>query len=123
MRGSCLCGGCSFEVTEPVTRMAACHCTQCRKQSGHYWAAGQVSDTGISITGAVSWFASSQTAQRGFCPTCGSVLFWKLAGEPSVSFSLGAIDGPTQGQLDEHIHVGAKGDYYTIADDLPQREN
>ena len=39
-----------------------------------------------------------------------------------MSFSLGVIDGPTGFELQKHIFVADKGDYYKIADNLPQRE-
>lgn len=39
-----------------------------------------------------------------------------------MSFSLGAIDGPTGLKLQKHIFVADNGDYYEIADGVPQRE-
>ena len=36
MRGSCLCGQVEFEADEPLRPVLACHCSQCRKTSGHY---------------------------------------------------------------------------------------
>lgn len=40
-----------------------------------------------------------------------------------MSFALGAIDGPTGLRLEKHIFVADKGDYYKIADSVPQKEN
>lgn len=121
LRGSCNCGAVTFTVAK-VDRTAACHCGQCRKQSGHHWASGLAADSDVSIKGEVRWFASSDFARRGFCPTCGSFLFWKMDAEPKISFSLGTIDGPTGLTLDRHIFVEDKGDYYAISDTTPQRE-
>ena len=39
IRGSCECGEVTFSVTGPLSPTFACHCSQCRKTSGHYWAA------------------------------------------------------------------------------------
>ena len=36
--------------------------------------------------------------------------------------ALGALEGPTGLQLERHIFVAEKGDYYDIADGLPQSE-
>ncbi len=33
--GSCLCGGVTFEMRGPLKAITACHCTQCRKQTGN----------------------------------------------------------------------------------------
>ena len=123
VRGSCLCGAVSFTVKDGSASVAACHCSQCRKMSGHYWAAGYEHVDDITISGTVTWYASSETANRGFCGICGSSLFWKHAEEDHMSFSLGALDGPTGLTLAKHIFTGHKGDYYTIADGLPQSED
>ena len=34
--GSCLCGAVAFEITGPLRPVIACHCHQCRKQTGTY---------------------------------------------------------------------------------------
>ncbi|WP_299285432.1 GFA family protein [uncultured Tateyamaria sp.] len=122
LTGSCNCKAITFEVANTI-RASACHCGQCRKQSGHHWASGLAHDSDVTITGPVTWFASSRTAKRGFCPTCGCFLFWKMEGEAKISFSLGTIDGATGLRLDRHIFTADKGDYYDIADNVPQRKD
>ena len=123
IKGSCLCGACHFQITGPLRgKSSACHCSQCRKQTGHHWASANVAMDGMAIHGPVSWYDASPTATRGFCPECGSFLFWKAHDEDQISFSLGCIDGASGVQLDRHIFVADKGDYYDIADGLPQLE-
>ncbi|WP_227269953.1 GFA family protein [Roseobacter weihaiensis] len=123
LRGSCNCRGVTFTVRGEVRSVSSCHCGQCRKQSGHVWASAVAEQPDIEIAGDVRWYAASPIAQRGFCPTCGAFLFWKHKDETSMSFALGALDGPTGLKLQKHIFVADKGDYYEIADDVPQREN
>lgn len=79
-------------------------------------------DDTLSITGTPRWYASSPTAKRGFCPTCGSFLFWKGEGDPDTGIALGALDGPTGLRLERHIFTAYKGDYYDITDTVPQEE-
>ncbi|MDG1067996.1 MAG: GFA family protein [Sulfitobacter sp.] len=122
LKGSCLCGAIKFKAEGAARDPAACHCTQCRKQSGHYWAAVQVMDDELHIAGTPRWYAASKTAKRGFCPTCGSFLFWKGNGDPDTGISLGALDGPTGLRLERHIFTDDKGDYYDITDNVPQEE-
>lgn len=122
LNGSCNCKGVTFTITDGDQSVSACHCTQCRKQSGHHWASGYTATSNFEISGDVRWFESSGTAKRGFCPTCGCFLFWKANTEDGMSFSLGAIDEPTGLKLRKHIFVADKGDYYEIADGVPQRE-
>ena len=114
--GSCLCGGVTYELTEPLRNSVACHCTQCRKTSGHYWAATQVSNDRFKVTRdeSLAWYQSSPNARRGFCNTCGSSLFWQKDGEAATSVGSGTIDGMTGIETDRHIYVEDKGDYYDI---------
>ena len=69
----------------------------------------------------LAWFPSSETARRGFCPTCGSNLFWDGPGT-HLSIVAGTLDAPTGISLAGHIFVADKGDYYDVADDLPQAD-
>ena len=71
---------------------------------------------------SLRWYAASDTAKRGFCATCGSFLFWKHKGEDKISVAMGSLDAPTKVQLARHIFIASKGDYYQIADGLPQLE-
>lgn len=119
MKGSCNCGAVTFEATKPADGFACCHCTQCRKQSGHVWASAHVADAALDVSGDVRWYQSSEKAKRGFCPTCGSFLFWKHDEDDHISFSLGAVDGAVDEPLAKHIFTADKGDYYEISDGLP----
>lgn len=122
LKGSCLCGDITFSTEAAPQGPSMCHCSQCRKQSGGIWSSAYVKDTDLSINGAVRWFSISQTAKRGSCPRCGSFLFWKAHDEDTTSFALGAVDGPTGLTLQKHIFVADKGDYYDIADTVPQKD-
>ncbi|WP_315920074.1 GFA family protein [Mesorhizobium sp. SP-1A] len=120
--GSCLCGAVQFITRGPVRGVIYCHCSQCRKQTGHYFAATNVKDAEMDARGTdnVTWFAASNFARRGFCRTCGSVLFWKRNGSDTTSVLAGSFDTPTGLKGEEHLFVADKGDYYEIEDGLPQ---
>ena len=120
--GSCLCGTVTFKVATELRPPDACHCRQCRKQSGHYFASTDVPRASLAIEGAdmLRWFRSSERVRRGFCSVCGSTLFWDPIGKDTLSVARGAFDTPTNTRLRIHIFVADKGDYYDIADGLPQ---
>jgi hypothetical protein len=122
--GSCLCGAVTFELAGGRRPPDACHCSQCRKQSGHYWASTDVPRAAVSIHGGdnLTWFRSSEKVRRGFCATCGSFLFWEPLAGQSIAVAMGAFDAPTDTRLAKHIFVADKGDYYDIADGLPQND-
>jgi hypothetical protein len=121
--GTCNCGGVAFTLEGPLPAASACHCGQCRKQSGHVWASVPVAETALAFTAeaTLTWYDSSEIAKRGFCNRCGAFLFWKHRDEAQISVAMGALDAPTGTQLGRHIFVADKGDYYDIADELPQR--
>src|SRR5688572_11573695 len=106
--GSCLCGAVSFEVEGELTPPDACHCSQCRKASGHYWASTDVPRDAVAISGEdrVGWYQSSENIRRGFCKDCGSPLFWDAAGRANIAISMGAFEAPTGIHLEKHIFVG-----------------
>ncbi|MCF2871304.1 GFA family protein [Octadecabacter sp. G9-8] len=121
--GSCLCGGVAYTLTGELRPSVACHCVQCRKTSGHHVSATQVNPDQLQFTSdaTLAWFQSSPKAQRGFCNHCGSSLFWRHEDDGGrVSVMSGTIDGATGLHTDKHIYVADKGDYYEIADGLPQ---
>jgi len=123
-QGSCLCGGVTFETTGDLSQPSACHCSQCRKQSGHVWASTHMPDSALTLTAqdSLKWHAASDSAKRGFCGTCGSFLFWKHNDEDTISVAMGSLSEPTGLHLARHIFTADKGDYYDITDDLPQLE-
>jgi hypothetical protein len=111
-----------FEIAGDLKAPDACHCRQCRKHTGHYLASTDVPRSALTVHGAenVAWYASSEKVRRGFCSTCGSTLFWDPVHRDWIGVAMGAFDTPTRTHLGMHIFVAEKGDYYDIADGLPQ---
>ena len=120
--GGCLCSEVSYRVTGPLRPVIGCHCQQCRRTSGHYVACTAAPKAALEVEGEVRWFQSSETARRGFCPECGSNLFWDAGGD-TISIMAGTLDQPTGLRMDRHIHVATKGDYYVLDDRLPHFEH
>ena len=124
-KGSCLCGAINIEVEGDLPEADACHCSQCRKQSGHYWASTDVPTSAVTITGEdhIRWYQSSEKVRRGFCDTCGSFLFWDPIHHPDkLAIAMGCFDQPTGTKLWGHIFVADKGDYYEIEPGVLQRD-
>lgn len=120
--GSCMCGAVMFEISCDLGMPDACHCSQCRKQSGHFYASAEVARDHVTIQGSenITWFQSSEKVRRGFCRTCGSPLFWDPVQRDWTAVAMGAINTPTNVRLAKHIFVADKGDYYDIEGGLPQ---
>ncbi len=94
----------------------------CRKLSGHYFASTDVPRDRLTVQGeeAVRWYPSSEKVRRGFCGTCGAQLFFDPPHRDSLGVAMGAFEGETGTRLHIHIFVADKGDYYDIADGVPQ---
>ena len=123
-KGSCLCGAVTFEVAGDLPAPDACHCSMCRKQSGHFWASTDVAREALTLHGEdkLTWFQASEKVRRGFCSVCGAFLFWDPPARSRIAIAMGAFDPPTGARLAKHIFTADKGDYYEIADGLPQNE-
>ena len=115
MKGSCLCGAVAFEVEGPVREVIVCHCTQCRKWSGHVWAASAVPEAAFRLLedATLRWYRSSDVAKRGFCAACGASLFWVPFGQGTMHFAPGALDGANGLTVGQEWYHGDAGDYYT----------
>jgi hypothetical protein len=117
--GGCLCGAVRYEVRRPLTDLHACHCSMCRRQSGHFvvGTSAKRADFEVTAGGSLKWFQSSPSARRGFCAECGSNLLWDGDGD-EIGINAGSLDQPTGLKLTKHIFVDEKADYYEIEDRL-----
>ena len=122
MEGGCLCGAVRFHLDPPLREVIACHCRQCRKTSGHFWAATSVplERFHLAESKGLRWFHSSAKARRGFCVTCGASLFWEPFGEGRISVAAGTLDGPTGLSLASDWFLEDVGDYYSGGSAVPE---
>lgn len=119
--GGCLCGAVRFTITGSLGPVIACHCSQCRRQTGLYLTSADVDKAALDIVGvdALAWYRASDKASRGFCRHCGSPLFWQADGRDVTSVVTGALDQPTGLAIDHHIYCQDKADFYQITDGRP----
>ncbi len=120
--GGCLCGAVRYVAQGALRDVVYCHCSQCRKQTGLYYAATAVDKTNLTIAdeSALRWFAASDFALRGFCGTCGSALFWKAHTTPHIAILAGSLDDPSSLIATSHICTAGRPGFYALCDGLPQ---
>lgn len=124
--GSCMCGAVQFKITAPITETAACHCSMCRKWSGGVFMALQLPKDDVKIDGedSVRTFTSSPWAERAFCGTCGSNLFYRVTAEGpmqgEIHMALGVLDNPSGIELSTELFIDNKPDAYGFAQDTHQ---
>ena len=121
--GGCLCGGIRYRSTVPPVRGVICHCSMCRKHSGapilafvHF-----PLDAFTWVKGEPSRYRSSQYAERGFCPQCGSTLsMHEEVLEDRVQVTLGSLDEPGRAQIDDHVWSNGRIAWFEVQDNLPR---
>ncbi len=120
--GGCLCGAVRYQVDGPLRPVINCHCSMCRRFHGHFGAYTAASRSNLSWSGSgePSWYRSSGSASRGFCPRCGSSLFWQRKDSGEIAIAAGSLDEPTGLRTTAHIYAAHKGDYYDIEGQVPQ---
>jgi hypothetical protein len=128
VRGHCLCGGVTFEVTEPFARVSLCHCTTCKAISGGPGSAtGRVPTEAIRIlTGRdlITTYQPHEGTAKSFCSVCGANLFGRGWPDSEVTgVRLPTLDEPFEGKPDMHIWVRSVAAWETLPDDgLPRHE-
>ncbi len=118
--GGCLCGGVRYQVQGELRPVMYCHCDQCRKTSGHFVAATACSPDQLTFVedGGLTWFRSSDIAERGFCSRCGSNLFWQPDHHRHMSIMAGTLDNSEGLAASAHIYVKDAACYTTLSDGL-----
>lgn len=81
-------------------------------------------EDGVTVTGGddyVATYESSDWAERAFCKTCGTTLYYQLkeADAPHGS-QAGLFDLPTGLSIHEEIFVDEQPDYYRFDTDAPR---
>jgi len=96
LTGGCQCGAVRYRLDGEPGGSNVCHCRMCQKASG----APFMAFTGVKLAelvwtqGAPGFFASSNVAERGFCPTCGTPLTYRFSGADRICVTIGSLDHP-----------------------------
>ena len=96
-KGSCLCGGITYEINAPLTDVINCHCFMCRKAHGAAFrtrASVRTADfTFLSGEELLTYYESSPGEWRSFCSVCGANMITKFSRFPDVyGFALGTLE-------------------------------
>jgi hypothetical protein len=117
-KGHCLCGKVRFQVNRPVKEVGACHCEMCRR-----WSSGpfQERDCGDAVVFEgeenIVRYKSSDWAERGFCGTCGTSLFYFLLPTSEYMMSAGAFDDQSGLKFTNQVFIDEKPDWYAFSNE------
>jgi len=118
MKGFCLCG--AITVLAPDhTQIDVCHCSMCRRWGGGPMFAMHCGAE-VSFEGAKpSTYRSSDWAERGFCPTCGTHLFYHLIENDEYILPAGLFEEDAGFEIKSQIFIDFKPGYYALANETP----
>lgn len=113
LKGRCLCGAVKFAFEPAEPEVDACHCSMCRRWSGGPALSIKVNGT-PTISGGdhVAVYKSSEWAERQFCKTCGTHLFYSAPSFGYFGASAGTVDNLGGFSLTTEIFIDRKPDYY-----------
>ena len=112
--GRCLCGAVTV-TAEPMERLQACHCHMCRTWSGGPFLSVPCKE--VTFEGPVTRYASSKFAERGFCATCGTHLFFHATGPDIYGLPAGLFADQSAFPFKAEFYIDEKPDNYAFANE------
>jgi hypothetical protein len=120
IKGSCQCGGVTYELSAPPLAIAACHCRQCQKLSTSAFSITAIIQAdSVTFNGEMKdWSRKADNGNENaakFCPSCGNRIYHVNPAEPDklklkpASLSDTSIIQPTM-----HIWVSEKQAWFDI---------
>ncbi len=123
IEGGCRCGAIRYRARGEPLWVNHCYCLDCRGTSGApfmTWATFKTED--VSFTkGEPRVFPSSETAERRFCPDCGTQLVWAAKSTPErIDLTAGSMDEPGRLRPDYHLFTRRRIAWLHLDDGLPE---
>ncbi|ROU08873.1 GFA family protein [Lysobacter enzymogenes] len=86
---SCACGQLSLDCEGEPLRISICHCLACKRRTGSAFGYQvRYPEAAVAIRGRFGDYAqagdSGNVARFGFCPQCGSSVFWRPDALPGI---------------------------------------
>jgi len=118
IRGSCLCGAVTFEVSGPFEAFHWCHCSRCRKDTGSAHASNL-----FARPDAIRWLSGADSVKRfdlpqaarfatAFCTGCGSTMPYVNRSGTQLIVPAGSLDGDLDRAPQDNIHWDSRAAWY-----------
>ena len=126
VRGSCLCGVVTYQITEPFKTAHNCHCSRCRYgRAAAHSSNGFVSYDGVQFLSGEDRLKSYKAPDaryftQVFCQVCSSLMPRRDAERDLTVIPMGSLDDDPELKPVRHIFVDYKAEWHDITDDLPQ---
>ncbi|MDX2272909.1 MAG: GFA family protein [Cyanobacteriota bacterium] len=122
-QGGCLCGHIRYQIEGDPLLAAICHCSMCRRAHAAplvAWAMFSQSQV-VFPRSSPSYYASSASAQRGFCPICGTQICFIEESLPDlIDIAIGSLDHPDTLPPTLHYWYSRHLSWAELGDSLPR---
>ncbi|MGB3621931.1 GFA family protein [Ketobacter sp. MCCC 1A13808] len=120
VKGQCLCTAVKLQA-RVEKHMDACHCGMCRRWGGGPLLVTHAVEVVFEGEDAISNYASSDWAQRGFCRHCGTHLYYKLLSGEGYEVPVGLFVGDVEFEFVKEIFIDRKPDWYDFANETTRQ--
>ena len=119
LSGVCVCGAVTVTLVPALPELHACHCDTCRRWTGAGLLVIEGQGSTVTYSGPVKSYASSDWAERAWCDTCGTTLWYRLTvpGHEGYNVSAGLFEDAGGFTLGKEIYIDRKPGGYAFAGD------
>jgi hypothetical protein len=115
--GQCLCGAVQINALVGTPALRACHCEMCRRHTSSMFMSVQTTPGSVAFSGPVSRFRSSDWAERAFCATCGSTLWYGIPEHDEINLAAGLFDNAAGQTMTQEFFIDRKPQGYALTGD------
>lgn len=112
--GACHCGRVRVHVPADSAGVVACHCADCQKLHGNFFALLAADRAAVRWEGEehIRWYRSSSENERAFCAHCGSRLAKRPIAGGRILVSVGLFDGALPRKIVKNLWLEQKPAWY-----------
>lgn len=115
-----MCGAVTVTATRDKPALQACHCNMCRQWTSSMFMSIPTAPGTIVVDGPTKTYRSSDWAERGFCGTCGSALWYMTVHDQQRHLAAGLFENAAGNTLKVEYYSDHRPEGYALAGDHRQ---
>jgi len=124
LSGKCMCGAVTWTYAGSTTRNLVCHCADCqRATSSPFTAFLRMNPAQLHWNGTIEHYESSAGTYRGFCPACGTRLYFRSEKWPEETHVHAAtLTNPNDYRPDAQVVMRSRAGWLARLESIPRHE-
>ncbi len=125
LSGNCMCGAVTWRYSGETTRNLVCHCADCqRATSSPFTAFLGMNPEQLHWNGKIEHYESSPGTHRGFCPSCGTRLYFRSEKWPEETHVHAAtLTNPNEYRPDAQVVMRSRASWLASLKSIPGHED